>query len=742
MRSKGKGKKKKTVVNKEENAESWCFVCKDGGDLIICDHAGCRKSYHPSCLKNDDSVVGSEANFICDWHTCSICCKRSSSLHCYTCTRAVCRRCLHHLEVFRVKGKYGFCKHCLKLSLLIEGDKDYDSDGEKVDFEDLNTVEGLFWEYYMIIKKEEGLELQDLYAAKDGVKTMNISESSSEENHEEDEISDYDGAEHVKKCRRTSSEKRSGRKKLGFQIPMKLSKNDFIGWGSRALIDFLSSIGKSTDEQLSHGDVTSIVYMYVKENKLMHPEKRKMISCDALLQSLFRKKTITKNKVHELLRDHFAEYHDESEEDGMGYDSEDENAGISDVCKKQRKLNTERKPPEKELVDDVPLGCFASLVGENVKLVYLRRSLLIDLLKQPKSFAEKVVGCFVRVKSDPYDYCSRNSHQLMQVRGVKRDSICQNNIEAEAILLISALPGEISTSQLSDDDFSEEECEDLRRKVLAGLLERPTVEYLQQKVNILHEDLMKHWVIKELALLKNLIDRANEKGWRRELYEYLEKKRRLQTPSEVSKLLASVPKVIPDRCELHHNPEDTVNDMSIEKDSPKANLECNSPVTNHGWQDDKESDEKTRQCNPSPPARKESIFKEPEDDNMTSRKASQPTGEARQIKLGGEELKTCSQMTTSHEQATRTGCKASDMAVIEVPSDVDEGGEATVVQEDENTDDSEWCLETPTGERRKFQSSVLKTWSQTCLYASKFKVWREGENENTAVWLFDAFPKK
>ncbi|KAG6422153.1 hypothetical protein SASPL_118716 [Salvia splendens] len=388
---------------------------------------------------------------------------------------------------------------------------------EKVDFEDLNTLEGLFWEYYMIIKKEEGLELQDLYAAKDGVKTMNISESSSEEHYEEDEISDYDGAEHVKKSRRTSSEKRSGRKKLGFQIPMKLSKNDFIGWGSRALIDFLSSIGKSTDEQLSHSDVTSIVYIYVKENKLMRPEKRKMISCDALLQSLFRKKTITKNKVHELLRDHFAEYHDESEEDVMGYDSEDENAGISDVCKKQRKLNTERKSPDKEIADDVPLGCFASLVGENVKLVYLRRSLLIQLLKQPKSFAEKVVGCFVRVKSDPYDYSSWNSHQLMQVRGVKRDSACQNNMEAEAILLISAMPGEISTSQLSDDDFSEEECEDLRRKVLAGQLERPTVvsttmtsvrkstavalaEDLQQKANILHEDLTKHVCLVSLSV--------------------------------------------------------------------------------------------------------------------------------------------------------------------------------------------------------------------------------------------------
>ena len=73
------------------------------------------------------------------------------------------------------------------------------------------------------------------------------------------------------------------------------------------------------------------------------------------------------------------------------------------------------------------------------------------------------------------------------------------------------------------------------------------------------------------------------------LHEYLEKKSRLQTPSEVSKLLASVPKVIPDRHELHPDPEDIVNDMSIEKDSPKSNLECYSPVTNHGWQDYKES---------------------------------------------------------------------------------------------------------------------------------------------------------
>ncbi|KAL1534932.1 hypothetical protein AAHA92_31045 [Salvia divinorum] len=577
MTNNGK-KQKKSLANKEKIAEDWCFVCKDGGHLIICDFQRCLKSYHPACVEKDDSYFESETHWNCAWHTCFIC-NKSSDLHCYTCTSAVCSRtrCLRRAEIFPIKGQYGFCQPCLKLALLIEDRKGYDSDGEMVDFEDLETFEGLFSEYYDIIKKEEGFEPQNLYAAKEGVKATKIPECSSEDNYEEEnEISDYDGAKHAKKYR-------SGRKKSRMQIPMKLSKNDFVGWGSRALIDFLSSIG------------------------------------------------------------------------------------ISDVCKKQRKLNTERKSPEKELADDVPLGCFASIVVENVKLVYLRRSLLLELLKQPELFAEKVVGCFIRVKSDPYH--SRNSHQLMQVRGVKRLQICENIMEAEAILLISATPEEISTSQLSDDDFTEEECEDLRRKVLAGQLERPTVEDLQQKANILHEDLTKHWITKELPLLQNLIDRANEKGWRRELFEYLEKKRRLQTPSEVSKLIENVPKVIPDRHEHHPISDDNLNDISIDKDSPKSILRCNSSVT---MQDGKESEEKTRRHrNASTPARKQSIFigsdSEPEEDDIAIRKVAQSTAEPIKDKLEGEESGMCSHKTMP---ATRSsGHMAAGTAVIEVISD-------------------------------------------------------------------------
>ncbi|EPS69864.1 hypothetical protein M569_04898, partial [Genlisea aurea] len=174
-----KSSKKKPTVNKDEESENWCFVCKDGGELRICDYRDCLKSYHPECIGKDDSFLESEKQWACARHTCRHCC-RPSRLQCYTCSNALCRRCYRHNSDFLpVKGKNGFCDICLSLVLLIEANKDYDSDGIQVDFKDRETVEGLFMEYYVIIKGEEGFEADDIYAAQDRRKKKSNSESDS-----------------------------------------------------------------------------------------------------------------------------------------------------------------------------------------------------------------------------------------------------------------------------------------------------------------------------------------------------------------------------------------------------------------------------------------------------------------------------------------------------------------------------------------------------------------------------------
>lgn len=136
--------------------------------------------------------------------------------------------------------------------------------------------------------------------------------------------------------------------------------------------------------------------------------------------------------------------------------------------------------------------------------------------------------------------------------------------------------------------------------------------------------------------------------------------------------------------------------------------------------------EKTRDCRASHLVRKQLIFKDPnseaEDGNITCRKRSQPTAELKSKKSKGEELEMCSQETNSNESKV-----------------------TATVHEDQNKDDSEnsiWCLEAPNGEPKKFTLSVLKRWSQKNPYASKFKVWKEGENESNAVWLREVLSKK
>ncbi len=62
-----------SIVNKREEeheAEDFCFVCRDGGSLILCDEPSCNKVYHIKCAKLSQVPSGV---WRCPWHSCVDC---------------------------------------------------------------------------------------------------------------------------------------------------------------------------------------------------------------------------------------------------------------------------------------------------------------------------------------------------------------------------------------------------------------------------------------------------------------------------------------------------------------------------------------------------------------------------------------------------------------------------------------------------------------------------------------------
>lgn len=319
-----------------------------------------------------------------------------------------------------------------------------------MDLKDRETYEGLFKEYYEIIKEQEGFDADTVRKAKSQLDKDKIDSDFDETNEGEDELgfssdsdeNGYDSGGHKLGQRR---------KKLKFQKTNshkkeKSKKMVFDGWGSEALIRFLKLVGEDTKEELSLDDVERVILRYAKENKLFHPTKKRKIICDSKLQSILRRKEVNKNSVPKLLECHFAMNQEESEDDESCEDIEDgeEKTGVTcEVERKQMSGNDRQKSgndsqksgndrqksgsdkqksskgmlKKEGLVLNIPLSPYAAIIPENIKLVYLKRSLVHELCIQPQAFQNKVIGSFVRVKSNPSDIRHRSLYQLEQVTG-------------------------------------------------------------------------------------------------------------------------------------------------------------------------------------------------------------------------------------------------------------------------------------------------------------------------------------
>jgi hypothetical protein len=112
----------------EKECEDWCFICKDGGNLMLCDFKDCPKVYHESCVEKDSSASKNGDSYICMWHSCYLC-KKTPKLCCLCCSHAVCEGCVTHAEFIQLKGDKGLCNQCQEYVFALEEIQEYDAAG-------------------------------------------------------------------------------------------------------------------------------------------------------------------------------------------------------------------------------------------------------------------------------------------------------------------------------------------------------------------------------------------------------------------------------------------------------------------------------------------------------------------------------------------------------------------------------------------------------------------------------------
>ncbi|XP_020239213.1 zinc finger CCCH domain-containing protein 44 [Cajanus cajan] len=567
----------------DQPGEEWCFECKDGGQLVLCDHENCGKVYHPKCVGRDGSYFDTVKSWVCGRHFCNYC-HEPPEFNCLGCQNALCENCFAVSSEFTVvRGVQSLCIDCLEIVKIIEQNLNHDSEGNKISLDDRETYECLFKEYWEIVKEKEGLTGEDISAAQlNCQKATNFMHqknlSRSEEGKQNDSTSwdskdilteiakvkegltseDISAAQpnykRGKKFMHHKSSSEDEEEKLndsmssdsdeGYKPPKRKRYNleKFVGWGSKPLISFLASIGKDETEPLTQWSVTSLIHEYIKEKNLHDPKYRGKFLPDEKLFPIFRKKVVSKSQIYSLLKCHFAKKLDDSSSEKndkqIKNSSSDKHVNDRPKCMKSRLSSLIGKSVLRKGDFFIKSSHFASMSVNNINLIYLKRSLVLEFSKQPETFMNKVVGTFVRAKVDSSDSKQRKSHHLVRVVGVVFSEMSNGTL-----LQVSFMTKAIPISDLSDEDFTEQECEDLQQKVKANLLPKLTVVEVEEKARSLHVDITKHRIRTRLVHLQNQIERASLRGRNGEKIALLEEKEELEKPSKQEQLLRHMPSV-------------------------------------------------------------------------------------------------------------------------------------------------------------------------------------------------------
>jgi len=103
--------------------DDYCFVCGDGGTLLVCDKEGCRRVYHLHCAQLDECPEGT---WLCPSHYCGGCKMELlgddiETFRCCYCTMSYCAQ--HVPAITKKMARVHFqsvCETCLERDLSME----------------------------------------------------------------------------------------------------------------------------------------------------------------------------------------------------------------------------------------------------------------------------------------------------------------------------------------------------------------------------------------------------------------------------------------------------------------------------------------------------------------------------------------------------------------------------------------------------------------------------------------------
>ncbi|GJZ01460.1 zinc finger CCCH domain-containing protein 19-like protein [Tanacetum coccineum] len=424
---------------------------------------------------------------------------------------------------------------------------------EDVNFDDKDSWEYMFKEYWTDMKPKLNISLAELLEAKNAWKgSVPAGEQEPPAVHSDggsgsENPSENPESQTKKRKRKSKKQKTIDSAVIAFE-GTSVPESENTEWATEELLEFVAHMGNNNKSYQSQFDVQALLLEYIKTNKLRDPRKQSQIICDARLTRLFGKPRVGHFEMLKLLESHFL-IKEDSQIDKSVVDTEvglvgDEDYETAKRDRKDKKRKIHKKAgrePQSNRED------FAAIDVHNINLIYLKRKFLEDLLNDTETFNSKVVGTFVRIRIQGANN-KQDIYRLVQVTGTtKGEHYAVGKQMTDTMLEILNLDKteSVSIDSISNHDFTEDECKRLRQSMKCGLIKSPKVGDILDKAIELQAVRVNDWLEAEVVRISHLRDRASDLGQKLQL---------LKTPEERARRLQDIP-VIHDDSTMDPNHE-------------------------------------------------------------------------------------------------------------------------------------------------------------------------------------------